>query len=130
MFVGISARTNPDGARALGAVLERHGFTWSPVPVGAGLHLKSSVSWAGEDVLILTGAFRRRPEFAGYRHIVVDPDEAYAANCLWLDGRLLMPAGYPKLRARLAFLGLPIRELDTSEARKMDGGLTCMSLRF
>jgi dimethylargininase len=130
VFIGLSARTNAEGARALGAVLERHGFTWSPVPVGDGLHLKSSVSWAGEDVLVLTGAFRRRPEFAGYRQVWVDPEEAYAANLLWLNGHLLMPAGYPKLRARLGFLGLPIHELDASEARKMDGGLTCMSLRF
>lgn len=130
VFVGLSERTNPEGAKALGAILERHGYTWSPVPVGAGLHLKSSVTWAGEDVLILAEAFRRRPEFAGYRHILVDPEEAYAANTLWINGHLLTPAGYPRLRARLEHLGLPVLELDTSEARKMDGGLTCMSLRF
>jgi dimethylargininase len=130
VFVGVSARTNPAGAKALGSILERHGYTWSPVPVGAGLHLKSSVSWAGEDILVLTGAFRRRPEFAGYRHIAVDPEEAYAANCLWVNGHMLLPAGYPRLRSRLEFLGLPVHELDTSEARKMDGGLTCLSLRF
>jgi dimethylargininase len=130
VFVGVSARTNLAGARSLGTILARHGYTWSPVAVAAGLHLKSSVTWAGEDVLIVAEAFRHRPEFAGYRHIPVDPREAYAANTLWLNGHLLTPAGHPRLRARLEVLGLPVHELDISEARKMDGGLTCLSLRF
>ena len=129
-FVGISQRTNLEGARALGAALERHGCTWTPVEVAAGLHLKSSVNWAGGDTLLLSGAFRDRPEFSGYRRIVVDPGEEYAGNTLWINGHLLVPEGYPRTLARLEGLGLPIHLLDTSEARKMDGGLTCMSLRF
>jgi dimethylargininase len=69
-------------------------------------------------------------ELEDFRQIVVDPDETYSANILWINGTLIVPAGYPKTRRKLAALGLPIIELDTSEARLMDGGLTCMSLRF
>ena len=129
-FVGISQRTNLEGAQALGGILERHGCTWTPVAVAAGLHLKSSVNWAGEDTLLLSRAFMDRPEFRGYRRLVVEPGEEYAGNTLWVNGHLLVPEGFPRTLAQLEALGLPIHRVDTSEARKMDGGLTCMSLRF
>ncbi|MGA2081357.1 MAG: hypothetical protein ABSH53_12195 [Holophaga sp.] len=120
----------PGRGPGAGAILERHGYTWTPVEVGAGLHLKSSVTWAGEDRLILAEAFRHRAEFAGFHAIPVDPGEACAANSLWINGHLLVSAGHPRLRARLEALGLLVHELDTSEISKMDGGLTCLSLRF
>ena len=62
--------------------------------------------------------------------IILDRDELYAANTLLVNNCLLMPKGFPKTRRRLERLGLRVIELDISEARKMDGGLTCMSLRF
>ncbi|MBX3016195.1 MAG: hypothetical protein KF832_32035, partial [Caldilineaceae bacterium] len=52
------------------------------------------------------------------------------ANTLLMNDQLLIPAGFPKTKRQLAILGLPMIELDTSEMRKMDGGLTCLSLRF
>jgi len=129
-FIGVSQRTNPEGARALGAILERHGCTWTPVPVAAGLHLKSSVNWVGGDTLLLSPAFRDRSEFSGYHKLVVDPAEEYAGNTLWLNGHLIVPTGFPRTLDLLQGLGLPVHPIDTSEARKMDGGLTCMSIRF
>ena len=129
-FVGISERTNPLGAAQLGAILERFGNTWVAVPVGAGLHLKSSVNWVGENNLLISVAFSGQPEFEGFRQIVVDPVEEYACNTLWINDVLLTPKGFPKTFAQLKPLGLPIIEMETSEAQKMDGGLTCMSLRF
>ena len=56
--------------------------------------------------------------------------EAYAANTLLVNEHLLTPAGFPATRQRLEVLGFEIIELETSEVRKMDGGLTCMSIRF
>jgi dimethylargininase len=129
-FIGLSERTNREGANQLGAILARYGCTWQAVPVGAGLHLKSSVNWVGERSLLLTQDFAGRPEFEGYDRIVLDPAEAYAGNTMWINDQLITPAGFPETRARLGKLGLPIIELETSEAHKMDGGLTCMSLRF
>ena len=129
-FVGISERTNPLGAAQLGAILERFGNTWVAVPVGAGLHLKSSVNWVGENNLLISVAFSGQPEFEGFRQIVVDPAEEYACNTLWINDVLLTPKGFSKTRKQLEILRLPIIELDASEAQKMDGELTCMSLRF
>jgi dimethylargininase len=129
-FIGISERTNPLGAAQLGAILESHGNTWMSVPVGAGLHLKSSVNWVGGNTLLISTAFAGQPEFDHFEQIVVHPKEEYACNTLWINDTLLTPKGFPNTRMQLSDLHLPIKELDTSEIQKMDGGLTCMSLRF
>ena len=127
VFVGISERTNTAGAEQLASLLP--GYTVTPVPVPAGLHLKSSVTRAG-DHLLLTRALSKRPEFAGAPHLVVPDEEAYAANILTINGTLVMPRGFPKTQALLEKLELPLRLLDQSEVQKMDGALTCLSLRF
>jgi len=129
-LVGISDRTNAAGAQQLGAVLEVHGYSWQAVPVGAGLHFKSSVNLVGPDTLLVTRAFSGREELGSYKKIIVPDDEQYAANTLMVNGRLIMPLGYPQTRDLLDKLDVPVTELDTSEFRRMDGGLTCLSLRF
>lgn len=130
VFVGLSGRTNREGAAQLGRLLEGRGYTWEPVPVGAGLHLKSGVNWLDDGVLLATEAFASMEAFSGYRLVTVTPAEAYAANTLWINGCLLTPAGYPDTLRKLESLGMRVLPLDVSEARAMDGGLTCMSLRF
>ena len=76
------------------------------------------------------------PEFAesyqkaGFRTIVVDEAERYAANVLLVNGTLLMPAGFPKTRQQIETLGHHIIELNMSEFQKLDGGITCLSLRW
>jgi dimethylargininase len=129
-FVGISDRTNREGAEQLGRILGRYDYTWTAVPVGAGLHLKSSVNSVGGNTLLVAQGFAARAEFDEYDKIILGEEEAYAANTLWVNDRLIVPQGFPGTRKRLEVLGLGIIELDVSEARKMDGGLTCMSLRF
>ena len=100
------------------------------IAVGAGLHFKSSVNYVGQNTLLVTPDFSAREQLEGYDQIVLDSSEAYAANTLLVNGHLLIPAGYPITRKRLETLGLSIIELEVSEVQKMDGGLTCMSLRF
>lgn len=130
VFVGLSERTNTEGAAQLAVILAPHGYAVVPIPVPEGLHFKSSITWAGGDTLVLTAALATRPELSGYRHLLVPAEEAYAANILWINGTLLMPKGFPRTQAMLEGLGLPLRVLDQSEVQKMDGALTCMSLRF
>jgi dimethylargininase len=129
-FIGISERTNAEGAAQLGRTLERFGNTWTAVDVGKGLHLKSGVNWVGGDTLLLTEAFSRMDAFKGYEQIVLDPNETYAGNSLWINDHLLVPKGFPDTLAKLERLGLPMHMLDVSEVQKMDGGLTCLSIRF
>ena len=129
-FVGLSARTNEEGARQLGEILSAEGYEWHAVPVGEGLHLKSSANHLGGRALVLTRTFASLDLFGGFDLVVLDDEDGYAANTLWINGSLLTPAGFPRARRQFEGLGLPILELEMSEARKMDGGLTCLSLRF
>ena len=130
VFIGLSERTNQHGAGQLGEILAGYGYTWSTVTVGAGLHFKSSVNAIGTDSLVVTPAFAEHPALAGYHRIVVPTSEAYAANSLLVNDHLIMPAGFPETRRKFDTLDKTVIELDTSEFRKMDGGLTCLSLRF
>ena len=111
-------------------ILEEFGNTWVTVPVGAGLHFKSSVNYIGKGTLLVTQDFAGHNLLNDYRQINVDPDENYAANTLYINDHLIVPADFPKIRRRLEILRFTIVELDVSEVRKMDGGLTCMSIRF
>jgi dimethylargininase len=129
-FIGISSRTNKKGADQLGRILEKYGNTWSPVRVEGGLHLKSSVNFVGNNTLLIAEEFAHLDIFQGYDTIILDRGEEYAGNTLLINGTLIMPSGFSGTKEKLKTLGLDIIELDVSEARKMDGGLTCMSLRF
>ncbi|WP_035245926.1 dimethylarginine dimethylaminohydrolase family protein [Desulfogranum mediterraneum] len=129
-FIGLSERTNPEGAAQLGAILERYGKSWQTVEVAAGLHFKSSVNLVAEQTLLVSEDFAEHPALVDYERIVLDRDEEYAGNTLLVNGTLIMPAGFPKTREKLAALEMEIVELEMTETRKMDGGLTCLSLRF
>jgi dimethylargininase len=130
VFIGLSERTNSAGSGQLEALLNPFGYTCTAIPVSAGLHFKSSVNQVAADTLLTTHAFAGHPALGTFKRIVVDDVEAYAGNTLLVNGHLIVPAGFPDTREKLAVLGMPIIELDTSEFRKMDGGLTCLSLRF
>lgn len=129
-FIGLSERTNTEGAEQLGRILEKFGNTWTTIPVGAGLHFKSSVNYVGKNTILVTEEFADHEKLTGFDLIVVNNSEAYAANTLWVNDYLLTPKGYPDTRQKLKKMKSEIIELDTSEIRKMDGGLTCMSIRF
>lgn len=130
LFIGISQRTNREGAEQIGRIVSLFGYVVKFINVGVGLHLKSSVNYLGKDTLLITQDFAMLDCFQSYVSIVVDSSEEYAANTLWVNDTLITPKGFPKTRRKLEDLGLPIIDLDISEARKMDGGLSCMSLRF
>ncbi len=130
LFIGISERTNDAGADSMIEILKPYGYTFDKVPVKEGLHFKSSVNYVGKNTLLISEIFAELPFFTNYNQLVIEKDEEYACNTLLINSTLITPTGYPKTRKKLETLGLPIIETDTSELRKMDGGLTCMSLRF
>ena len=132
-FIGISERTNAEGARQLAGHLAKMGFTSAEVDIRgiAGiLHLKSGIAAVSERRLVLIDALAGHPAFRGYERVAVDPSESYAANCVRVNDALLVAAGYPKFEAAARALGLEVIALDMSEFAKMDGGLSCLSLRF
>ena len=132
-FIGISHRTNEDGARQLAQLLVAEGFTSSTVDIRQNnsiLHLKSGIAYLDRNNLVVMEELAGREEFSGYNRIVVSPDESYACNCVLVNDRVLIPAGFPRLESKLVSRGYKFLSLDMSEFRKMDGGLSCLSLRF
>ena len=132
-FIGISARTNAEGARQLAAILIGHGYSCSTIDIrsnAALLHLKTGIAWLGDRLCIAVSGFPRVPEMAQYEVIEVDAADAYAANCVRVNDSVLVAAGFPAASQRLRSAGFAPRELEMSEFRKMDGGLSCLSLRL
>jgi dimethylargininase len=60
----------------------------------------------------------------------VDNDEEYAANSIMINGVVITPAGFPKTLEKLGSSGFKAIPVDVSEFRKLDGGVSCLSLRF
>lgn len=132
-FLGVSKRTNAEGARQLAEHLAKEGFTSSIVDVSemtSILHLKSGISYIEDNTLVVMEEMADWPEFASYDLLVVAPEESYAANCVRVNDRVLAAEGYPQMTAELRRRGFDPLVLDMSEFRKMDGGLSCLSLRF
>lgn len=127
-YIGRSKRTNAEGARQLAGILSEHGFTSSEIPVRGVLHLKTGVAYIGENTYLSIDEFAGR--FASGQLIRVGEEEGYAANCLLINGAVLAPAGFPKVKRQIVELGYPIIEVEMTEFRKMDGGVTCLSLVF
>jgi dimethylargininase len=129
-YLGISKRTNNEGADQLIRILEKNGLSGTKVPLKKMLHLKSGVSYLENDMLLVAGEFKKTEIFKKFKRILVDEEESYAANSLWINGKILTPEGYPKTRKKLEAAGFETIVLDVSEFRKVDGGLSCLSLRF
>lgn len=130
-FVGLSARTNAEGFRQFSEILKKYGMTCSAVPLREVLHLKTGAVYLGDDAMLLSGEFTDFPDFARFRRFAVPSiEEAYAANNIRVNDKLIIPAGYPRTEELLSNAGFDILTVDTSEYKKIDGGLSCLSLRF
>jgi dimethylargininase len=129
-YIGLSARTNAAGAAQLIAILAQYGMTGQAVPLRHVLHLKTGISYLEHNRLLVCGEFVDDATFASFDRIVVDAAEAYAANSLWINDRVLVPASCPQTQALIAHLGYEVIALDMSEFEKVDGGLSCLSLRW
>jgi dimethylargininase len=129
-FVGLSERTNRAGASQFADLVGRYGYTTLLVSVENMLHLKSGVSCLGEDTLLIAGDLMDEPLFANFQKIQVPDEEKYAANSLYMNGQVLIPEGYPVTAKMLKDRGYRVNPLPVSEYRKLDGGLSCLSLRY
>lgn len=133
VFIGLSERTNETGAAQLAAWLAGQGYGSSTVDVRglqSILHLKSGIACLAGERLLLIRELAGHPAFEGYERTIVDDDEAYGANAVQVNDTVLLALGHPKLAATLRGLGYRLRALDMSEFAKLDGGLSCLSLRF
>lgn len=129
-YIGLSARTNQHGANQLLSILEQHGMTGSYIVLDELLHLKTGVSYLEDNHLLVTGELAKHDAFQNFELLTIDEDESYAANCIWVNGTVITPMGFPKSHATLEQAGFKILPVDVSEFQKLDGGLSCLSLRF
>ena len=129
-YIGLSARTNKAGAQQLIAILESHGLSGSEIAMSEMLHLKTGLSYLENNKLLASGEFVNKAELQQYHIIEIDSEDAYSANCIWVNGTVLVPAGFTATVEKIQAVGYPVREVDVSEFRKLDGGLSCLSLRF
>jgi dimethylargininase len=132
-FIGLSRRTNEEGARQLARFLSEDGYTSSRVDIRAAagiLHLKSGLAWLEGRTLVVIDSLAGDPAFRGWNSVRVPEGEDYAANCVRVNDAVLVAAGYPRLERALRDLGQRPIALSMSEFQKMDGGLSCLSLRF
>jgi dimethylargininase len=132
-FIGISQRTNWEGAAQLAAFVTRAGYTSSCIDVRAVpgiLHLKSGIASLGDERIVAIDSLIDYPALKNHEIVRVPPGEEYAANCVRVNEHVLMAAGFPGMQHTLEQLGYDLIVLDMSEFQKMDGGLSCLSLRF
>jgi len=132
-FIGLSHRTNDEGAQQLARHLASFGYTSSTIdvrPMTTILHLKSGISYIGDNTLVVMEEMAENSQFQDFELIRVSEEESYAANCVRVNGHVLVAAGFPKLIADLRAHGFSPLVLEMSEFQKMDGGLSCLSLRF
>ncbi len=129
-YVGRSARTNAEGIRQLTEILAKYGMTCSEVKLEEVLHLKTGVNYLENNNMLVSGEFVTKSDFEKYNKVEIPEDEAYAANCIWVNDTVIVPEGYPAVLAAVQSLGYKTLLVDTSEYRKLDGGLSCLSLRF
>ncbi len=130
VYVGLSGRTNRRATSQVRSIVSDLGYGVTPVEVKKGLHLKSSCNSIGEGHVVMVAGYIDESAFAEYERILVPQSEAYAANCLSVNEKVLVPEGYPTTRGMMEDAGLETLPLEMSEFEKCGGGLTCLSLRL
>jgi dimethylargininase len=138
VFVGVTGRTNADGARQLATILAPHGFQVVPVPVTGCLHLKSAVTLLRAsrvdspvpEALLLNPAWIDPAFFAGFDLIEVDPSEPDAGNVLLVGDRVVCAEAHTATRRRLQAHGVLSSAVSAGELAKAEGGVTCCSIIF
>jgi dimethylargininase len=132
-LIGLSDRTNEAGAEQLTAWLQSLGYTAETISIRGNallLHLKSGIAWLGGDDIVVVEALATHPALQASRLLVVPDVDGYGANCVRVNDAVLMAAGFPELTERVTALGYRVVTLEMSEFRKMDGGLSCLSIRI
>jgi len=129
-IVGLSERTNHAGAEQLATILAEYDYHTDIVDVPEALHFKSNVNFLDENTLLMTQSCYWMDCISKYRKLVVPEEEAYAANVVAINNHILAPEGFDGTIRLLQENAYNVIPMPVSEIRKMDGGLTCLSLRI
>lgn len=131
ILVGRSARTDAEGVAELARLTADWGYTVREVQTPPGvLHFKTDCSLLDAETILATPRLDASGCFEGYRVLHTAEGEDACANAIRFNDLVLFPAGFPQTRDRLVDAGYTVREIGNSEAAKLDGGMSCLSLRF
>ena len=131
ILVGRSARTNAEGIAELRDAVEDWGYTVRELKTPPGvLHFKSDCSLLDGSTILSTPRLSASGCFEDYTVVDVAEGEEPAANSIRVNDVVFMPSGFPLTTERVRDAGFVVIELENSECQKIDGGLSCLSLRF
>ncbi len=130
LFVGLTSRTNTDGVMQLRNALRKEECEIIPVKVNNILHFKSACSYLGDELIAVNPGYFDLKVFSPLRSLRLPREEAYAANCLSVNGKVFVSKGYPMTKKLIEKEGFEVEELDVSEFKKCEGSLTCLSIIF
>ena len=131
ILVGRSARTDAEGVAELRSLVSDWGYTVRELQTPPGvLHFKTDCSLLDAETVLATPRLDASGCFDGYRVIHTADGEEACANAIRFNDLVLFPAGFPKTRDTLVDAGYDVREIGNTEAAKLDGGMSCLSLRF
>jgi len=128
VFVGLTKRTNMHAVHQLREIIRNDGFEVTPVKVRKVLHLKSACTYLGDNHVIVAEGYFDGDVLKGYSKIAVPRGDQYAADCVSVNGTVIVAKGYRQTRKLIESEGFAVKELDISEFRKGDGALTCLSI--
>lgn len=129
-YIGLSERTNQEGADQMIKILEKYNLSGSVVTMSEVLHLKTGLSYIENNNLLAAGEFLQKEEFNKFNIIEISKDDSYSANSVWINDKVLVPKGFSQTTQKIVKAGYEVIEVDVSEFQKVDGGLSCLSLRF
>ncbi len=132
-YIGLSRRTNDEGARQLSEILQKYEFTSSTINIRdykTVLHLKTGMSYLGDHTFISLPEIAGDPELKDYLKIIVSSEERYASNCIRVNDYVLIPKGFTRAIEQVETAGFKTIPVAMSEFEKQDGGLSCLSLRI
>lgn len=127
LISGVTQRTNQEGIRQLGKKLN---IKVNPCIDPSIVHLKSYVTYLGNNTVITTRKYSEHPVFEKFDKIIVDKEEEYAANTLAINNTVLIANGYDKTSKKIREANFDVIKLETTEFQKCEGALTCLSLLF
>jgi dimethylargininase len=128
LYVGLSTRTNEDGAGQLARHVAPLGYSVECVQTTACLHLKSAVTAVDSDAVLCNPQWIDTRVFQHVDVIAVDPSEPHAANVLRLGHTILCAASHERTAAGLKARGYRVCTVDVSELAKAEAGVTCCCL--
>lgn len=132
ILIGLGERTNRAGAEQLASALRdvQADIQVELVPFEGVLHLKTGMTALSDALILQSCHFKSDFQVDFVETVVLPQEESYAADVLPINDALLIPRGYPTVEGLATRYYSDVFALDMSEFEKMDGGLTCLSLRY